>query len=182
MVVSKTVSVKRVGVMSSTPAGSMSRPQRTGCCPSEPSASPEALHLDGHPCLALADGQRCILEGRDHLVRGILAQGIRLSRDAKDLVELAIAVEVVEGDHGVVARRDVLEHERHGAGGGRPAGAEGATVLAEALVAESDTDIALARLDVLDSHENRLLAGALARDGNFRDDLRGWGGRGRHAG
>src|SRR5215207_9961145 len=84
------------------------------------------------------------------------AQSIRLSRDAKDLVELAIAVEVVEGDHGVVTRRDVLEHKLHGSGDGRPAGAEGAPVLAEALVAESDTDIALARLDVLDSHENRL--------------------------
>src|SRR5829696_501465 len=168
----------------------MSHPQRAGCCPPEPpepSASHEAVHLNGHPCLALADGQCRILEGGDHLVRGILAQGIRLSRDAKDLVELAIAVEVVEGDHGVVARRDVLEHKLHGSGGGRPAGAERATVLAEALVAESDTDITLARLDVLDSHENRRgrsfgLAGALARGGNLRGDLRGWGGRGRYAG
>src|SRR5215211_6047388 len=133
----------------------MSRPQRAGCCPPEPSASHEALHLDGHPRLALADGQRRILEGGDHLVRGILAQSIRLSRDAKDLVELAIAVEVVEGDHGVVTRRDVLEHELHGSGDGRPAGAEGAPVLAAALVAESDTDITLARLDVLYSHETR---------------------------
>src|ERR671912_779290 len=165
-------------------------PVMTGCYrPNlpEPSASHEALHLDGHPRLALADGQRRILEGGDHLVRGILAQGIRLSREAKDLVELAIAVEVVEGDHGLVTRRDVLEHELHGAGGGRPAGAEGASVLAEALVAESDTDITLARLDVLDSYENRPgrsfgLAGALARGGDFRDDLRGWGDRGRHAG
>src|SRR6185436_5208203 len=93
-----------------------------------------------------------ILEGRDHFLRGAVAQREGLLRDHAAAVQILVVVLVVERRHRIAAGRNILERCLDTALGSRNHLMIWAAVLAEILVAKPDYDGPFAALDVIYDH------------------------------